>query len=78
MRPPCPPPATPLRYRRGAEHLCRLGPRAVAEFLAEIADAHGAESDVLHRRDDWRRLTPAMVGAAGADRFPPVLAEVAR
>ena len=65
-------PAPALRFQRGAEHLHRLGPRATAEFLAEIVRAHGIERDVAARLDAWRdALTPELVRAAGADRFPP-------
>lgn len=64
-------PAPLLRYRLGAEHLNRLGARATAELLAEIGRSHGIEDDILRRLDGWRLLTPVMVRAAGADRFPP-------
>ena len=71
-KPPRPAPA--LRYRRGAEHLHRLGARAAAEFLAEVGRAHGIEDDVLARLDLWRDLlSPEVVEAAGAGGFPPLL-----
>lgn len=69
-----PPPA--LRMRRGAEHLHHLGARAVSEFLIELALAHGIETDLIARLDEWRRITPAQVRAAGGDRFAPALREV--
>ena len=60
------------RLDRGAEHLHRLGARATAEFLAEIARTIGGTPCILqHLAEYERRLTPAMVQAAGADRFPP-------
>lgn len=63
-----------LRYRRAAEHLHRLGPRATAELLAEIAEAHGIEDEVLARLDRWRLLRPEVVAAVLAGRqFPPAL-----
>ncbi|MGH7057675.1 MAG: hypothetical protein ACREFZ_07280 [Acetobacteraceae bacterium] len=65
-------PATPtpyliaLRRRRTAERLHRLGPRALYHALDEIGP------------DAWRiaeryagRLTPELLAAVGADRFPP-------
>lgn len=74
-----PTPAPMLRYRRGAEHLHRLGARGVAEFLGEVGRAHNIESDILDRLDTWRaEISPAMVEAAGGDRFPPLLREVPR
>ena len=64
-------PFTAMRLRRGAEHLCRLGPRASAEFLAEIADRIGGMPCVLEVLGEYeRRLTPKMIAAAGGDRFP--------
>jgi hypothetical protein len=70
-------PGADVRLRRGAEHLTRLGARSTAEFLAEVARDHGIEDDLLARLDLWRDLvTPAMVAAAGADRFPPLVQAV--
>ena len=71
-------PAPALRFRRGAEHLFQLGPRATAEFLAEVARAHGIESDLLDRLDRWRRVPPEACRAAGGDRFLTMLREVPR
>jgi hypothetical protein len=63
-----------LRLQRGAEHLRRLGSRAVAEFLAEIGRRYGCEEAILDQLAEWReRLTPANIRAAGADRFAPAL-----
>jgi hypothetical protein len=63
-----------LRLRRGAEHLRRLGSRAVAEFLAEIGRRYGCEEAILDQLAEWReRLTSANIRAAGADRFAPAL-----
>ena len=61
-----------LRLQRGAEHLHTLGPRATAEFLTDIAQAIGGGPAILgHLAEYQRRLTPAMIRAAGADRPPP-------
>lgn len=71
-------PADALRLQRGAEHLHRLGARATAEFLCGCAVVHGCDADLLDRLDDWReRLSPVLVREVGADRFPPMLCEVA-
>ena len=60
------------RLARGAEHLCNLGPRATAEFLAEIAGRIGGMPAILWVLAEYqRRLTPEMLGAVGGDRFPP-------
>ena len=61
-----------LRLQRGAEHLHRLGARATAEALAEVADRIGGWPALLSVLTEYeRRLTPAMVRATQADRFPP-------
>lgn len=60
-----------LRLQRGVQHLCSLGPRAVAELLAEVAERAGCGVCILDLLARYGELTPAMVGAAGGDRFPP-------
>ena len=52
-----------------AAHLHSLGARALHEFLLELIAAHG--SSVTTRLADYARLTPEMIRATGADRFPP-------
>lgn len=69
---------TDLRLRRGAEHLCRLGPRATAELLAELGARHGIRDEIARSLEAYRRLSPEMLHLAGADRFPPCLVEVPR
>jgi hypothetical protein len=66
------PPADWSRFDRGGEHLHRLGPRAVAEFIAELARAHGIEAAALDRLEAWRAwpVTPAQLRRLGADRCP--------
>lgn len=59
------------RIQHGAEHLHRLGFRATAEFLSEMIRRIGGRSSVIDLLEDYQRsLTPEMVRAAGADRFP--------
>lgn len=61
-----------LRLQRGAEHLCALGPRAVAELLAELARDPGDLAHTLALLDRWREgLSPELLRAAGGDRFAP-------
>ena len=61
-----------LRLQRGADHLHRLGARATAEALAEIADRIGGLPAILGILIEYeQKLTPAMIRAARADRFPP-------
>jgi hypothetical protein len=59
----------------GAQHLCTLGSRPTAEFLAELGRVYGISGEILERLNRWRdRLTPELVRAVGGDRFPPPLA----
>ncbi|MGY0794246.1 hypothetical protein ACW7BJ_33280 [Azospirillum argentinense] len=60
------PQAEQIRLQRIAEHVVELGPRAVAEALAE-ALAHGD----MDRLEAYRRLVPEMLTAMGGDAFPP-------
>ncbi len=68
-----------LRLQRGAEHLNRLGPRATAEFLAEIGETIGGLPAILRLLGEYEhRLNPAVLRATGGDRFPRRLVEVPR
>ncbi len=61
------------RIASGATHLYAIGgPRPLGEALIELAETCGTAAvlDVLAR---YRRLTPEMVAAVGADRFPVLL-----
>ena len=58
-----------MRLERGAKHLHQLGPRVIAELLAELNQHPG--SPVLDVVQKYGRLTPALVAWCGADRFPP-------
>jgi hypothetical protein len=62
---------TRLRLQRGAEHLHLLGPRALAEFLVELASQIGGLPATLTLLVEYEgRLTPAMLRLTGGDRFP--------
>ncbi|MCH8112082.1 MAG: hypothetical protein IH905_09050 [Proteobacteria bacterium] len=60
---------TGLRRERQIEHVYLLGLRAVGELLYEVAEG----GDLDRALDAYERLTPSMLKAVGADRFPPVL-----
>ena len=60
-----------LRLERGASHLHQLGPRAVAELLAEIANKIGGMPAILSALNDYEMVSPDTLRAVGADRFPP-------
>ena len=65
-------PLQSLRLQRAAEHLHDLGPRAVAELLAEIADRFGVWPVILATLAEYEgKLTREMVKAAGGHVFPP-------
>jgi hypothetical protein len=67
-----------LRLQRGAEHLQRLGARAQAEFLAELAGRIGGMPAIQALLAEYSQLTPTTMRRAGGDRFRPrVLRQVA-
>ncbi len=73
----------PLHIRRGAEHLVALGPRGLAEFLAEVGAATGNEAAIADALACWRRLDPAMVRGvlahhADGRQFPSAVVAVER
>jgi hypothetical protein len=55
------------RIRYLARHLHSLGPRPLAEYLAEII----AGADPLARLERYCELDPDLVHRLGADRMPP-------
>ena len=60
-----------LRLERGVQHLHNLGPRAEAEFLAELTAKIGGLPAVLGLLAEYQnKLTPAKLRAVGGDRFP--------
>ncbi|MGC9217233.1 hypothetical protein [Acidithiobacillus sp.] len=62
-----------LHLRRGAEHLCRLGPRALVGFLDALAEKIGGRPAAIHLLNEYRRMSPDMLRVTGGDRFPPRL-----
>ena len=64
-------PYTAIRLQRGAEHLHRLGPRAMAELLAELAGSIGGIPAIIGLLAEYeRRLSPELLRRVGGDRFP--------
>jgi hypothetical protein len=61
-------PAEADRIHRGAKHLQRLGPRAVAELLLELAAKPCGPAPVLEALDGYRRLSRHQIIMAGAER----------
>ncbi len=58
-----------MRLEQDAKHLHQLGPRVIAEMLAELPQHAGSHvRDVVQK---YAQLTPALVAWCGADRFPP-------
>ena len=66
------------RFERHVVRVHSLGPRPLAELLAEIATATGQSSFIAHRLEEYARLDPELVRALGADRFPPNVLGVVR
>ncbi len=60
------------RFRRQVEHLYSLGPRAIAELLAEIGAERGIRTVIDQKLDRFCQLRPEALSAAGGDRFPAV------
>lgn len=65
-------PTDRMRLDRGAEYLNRLGSRALAEFLAELAAAIGGQPAILRLLVDYEdRLDPKRLRATGGHRMLP-------
>ncbi len=63
-----------LRFRREVKRLHRLGPRVLAELLAELAAERGIRVLVERKIDKYAELEPEVLKAAGGDDFwqPPI------
>lgn len=63
-----------LRFRQLVIHLNSLGPRALAEFLVEVAGrSPDAAETICERLRTYRNVTPALLKAMDCDRFPPAI-----
>jgi hypothetical protein len=60
-------------FRREAEALCRSGPRALREFLAEISKALPPDLRAMmaERSAVYASLSPEALALSGGDRFAP-------
>ena len=61
------------RFERQVVCVHALGPRPLAELLAEIAAVTGQPAIVADRLQTYARLDPEIVRAVGGDQFPPRL-----
>ena len=60
-----------LHHERQVARLHALGPRPLAEFLADIARSTGQPALIADHVAEYARLDPEIVRAIGADDFPP-------
>ena len=59
------------RFRRHVDHLCRLGPRPVAECLLQLAGTgDDARTALIGLLEQYQRLDADVVAALGGDRWP--------
>ena len=65
-------------FERQVVHLHRLGPRAVAEILIEIAHCTGQSGVIADRLQAYGRLDPAVLRFLGGNSFPPMPLTVIR
>jgi len=65
-------------FERQVLHLHRLGPRAVAELLIEIAHCTDQSGVIADHLQAYARLDPAVLRAIGGDKFPPMALELVR
>ena len=59
------------RFERQIARVHALGPRPLAEMIAEIATATGEPGLIADRVEAYAALDPEIVRAVGADCFPP-------
>ena len=56
---------------RLVEHLQRLGPRALAEFLDALSIEHGIGAAIVAKLEEYRRIHPLALSVTRGDRFAP-------
>ncbi len=73
-RPPVNDPLFDPRFRRHVDHLCRLGPRPVAEcFLQLVGNQDDARTALIVLLEQYQRLDADVVAALGGDRWPEAI-----
>ncbi len=60
-----------MRFRREVKRLHRLGPRVLAELLAEIAAERGIRVLVERKIDKYAELDPETLHVTGGNDFSP-------
>ena len=60
-----------LRFQRRVERLHKLGPRAVAELLAELAAERSIQTVIEKKLATYVSIDPEVIGAAGGSDFWP-------
>ena len=63
-------PVGELRFHRQIERLHRLGPRAVGELLAEIAEQRGCRTYIEMRLRKYAVIPPETLRELDGDEFP--------
>ena len=66
------------RFQRIIERVHALGPRPLAEMIAEIAAVTGQHVLVVDLVEEYAQLDRAVLRFLGADRFPPRVLGVVR
>ena len=62
------------RFRRHVDHLCRLGPRPVGEFLLQlVGTGDDARTALVVLLEQYQRLDADVVAALGGDRWPEAI-----
>ena len=62
---------TDLRFQRDVERLHELGPRTLAEFLAELGVKRAITTVIDQQLSRYASLDTGTLSALGGDRFPP-------
>ena len=67
-----------LKFRHQVGRLHRLGPRPMAELLAELGAERGIQTIIDRKLERYIELTPEQLKATGGDHFPPTPIHQAR
>ena len=65
-------------YRRRVQRLWRLGPRAIAELLAEIGAERSIRTTIDEKLERYTGFEPAVLRAVRADQLPATPLHVVR